>query len=632
MTLLEGQTFEPSVVRFFFKVQCDGEPVPGLTEDDFIVLEDDSEISLFESAQEIVTDANSYELSSLLLLDMSGSIVDSGSLIGLQAAAIGFIETLGGTQNLAIYSFDGREDIQVLVPFTSDTEVLLAGIESLDDYEVVDNSTNLNGAVIKGLEILDARADTFTDAIFSGRLLVFTDGTDQAGYKTDAAAETAAQASSHGVYAVGLSGEVDTDHLEGIGKDGALFAADVKELVKVFEELGASIVAEANSYYLLAYCSPKRAGDHEIELRLTVSDETLASLEYTFNAEEFEGGCDSSYFTCSPDEFDDADGDDYTICDGDCDDFDASSNLDDEDGDGYSSCGEVDCDDTNEHLFPYDADGDGINDACGWQQVESALDHNCALDSGGGVECWGHDDFGQVSTAPEGFGFSALSASSKHYCAIDSAGAIECWGNDTDLQVSGSPTGTFSHVAAGESHSCAIHTSGIVECWGDDSLGQVSSAPLGTFIDVTANANYSCAIDSKGAVECWGDDVSGEMSTAPAGSFTTISAGAEHACALDSKGTIECWGSDFWGQTSVTGGPGYDAVTAGGQFSCGIRTTGQGIRCWGTEVNGLGVTPSGSHDVVSAGYHHACSIDTSGFISCWGRDAYGAVSSAPFSP
>lgn len=59
----------------------------------------------------------------------------------------------------------------------------------------------------------------------------------------------------------------------------------------------------------------------------------------------------------------DADGDGYGIADGDCDDTDASLNLDDSDSDGFSTC-DGDCDDTDASLSPntlwyLDGDGDG---------------------------------------------------------------------------------------------------------------------------------------------------------------------------------------------------------------------------------------------------------------------------------
>lgn len=299
MALLDGESLVPSVVRVFFQLTCDDAPTPGLTEADFVIYEDDAEISIYESEQQIVPTETGYEMSAVLLLDMSGSIVDSGSLSNLQSAASSFVASLDSTQSLAIFTFDGREDIQELVAFTAESATLIAGIDSLSGYEVVDNSTNLNGAVIEGLALLDDRESAFANAMFSGSLVVFTDGTDQAGRVSDADAEAAAQGTTHHVYTVGLSGEVDSDHLTGIGKDGALFAAGVDELEDAFQDLGAAIVAQASSYYILAYCSPKRAGEHDLELQLIDpdgSEDIVSSLSYTFDAEGFEGGCDASFF------------------------------------------------------------------------------------------------------------------------------------------------------------------------------------------------------------------------------------------------------------------------------------------------------------------------------------------------
>jgi Mg-chelatase subunit ChlD len=319
MILHEGGTDAPSVVRLVFQLTCDGEPVPGLEESDFEVFEDGESISVFESDQQIVPTVALYQLSTLLMLDMSGSMVESGNLPALQEAASTFIAKLGGDQEVAVYTFDGQESPTLLVPFTSDDELLGAGIALLTDYEVVDSSTNLNGAVLRGLALLDREAGRHVDKLFGGNLAIFTDGKDQAGRVADDVAADAAQASEHSVYTIGLGGEIAEGHLEDIGKDGALFAEDVDSLSEAFDEVAADILAEANSLYILAYCSPKRAGSHELKLKLK---DTSAKLNYTFDAAGFEGGCDPDDFV--PPEFLDADGDGYRPYDGDCDDTDAS--------------------------------------------------------------------------------------------------------------------------------------------------------------------------------------------------------------------------------------------------------------------------------------------------------------------
>ena len=70
-----------------------------------------------------------------------------------------------------------------------------------------------------------------------------------------------------------------------------------------------------------------------------------------------DGDCDDSDATL---ELADADSDGYSTCDGDCDDSDSSLNLDDSDSDGYSTC-DADCDDFDSSLNLDDSDGDGYS-------------------------------------------------------------------------------------------------------------------------------------------------------------------------------------------------------------------------------------------------------------------------------
>ena len=86
---------------------------------------------------------------------------------------------------MAIYLFDGRPTLQTLIGFTRDHDDLTAAITSLDDYEVLDPSTNLNGAIVSGLEVLDSIAVSDPDSMVGASMVVFTDGADMAGYVTN---------------------------------------------------------------------------------------------------------------------------------------------------------------------------------------------------------------------------------------------------------------------------------------------------------------------------------------------------------------------------------------------------------------------------------------------------------------
>ena len=293
--LLNSETHQPSVVKLYFQLKtCNGEPLSGIQPEQFLIKEDDTEVSVYESDQGYAPDPRAFQLATVLLLDMSGSILESGNLPPLQQAAKVFVQTVASGQSISIYTFDGRAELQQLVDFTESVSELQNGIDSLSNYEIVDKSTNLNGAVLQGLDILDSRDNSFSSGVlFAGSLAVFTDGTDQAARVSDHKASSEASSSSFNVYTIGLGGEVDRNHLEDVGKDGSYIADDVNTLESVFADAASDIESMAESYYILAYCSPKRAGDHELELSIR---EFSGSVTYDFDADGFEGGC-------SPDDF-----------------------------------------------------------------------------------------------------------------------------------------------------------------------------------------------------------------------------------------------------------------------------------------------------------------------------------------
>lgn len=289
----EAHAFAPSVVRLAFRLFCRDENIGGKTAADFTITEDGDAVSAFESELSMVPITASFQLSTALVLDMSGSMILSGKLPDLQSAGRTFINTTESDQEIGLYLFDGREELQTLQPFTNDKEVLIAAMDGLTDYEIVDTSTNLNGAIVRGLSLLDSEQRKHTDRIFGGTLAIFTDGTDQAGRVSNDAAIAAVEASDHSVYSVGLGGEASTEHLSNVGKSGALLAGNVDELSSAFEDLADSIRAQTAGYYVIAYCSPKRAGRHTLQIQLTGTD---AKAGVEFDANGFGSGCDPSDF------------------------------------------------------------------------------------------------------------------------------------------------------------------------------------------------------------------------------------------------------------------------------------------------------------------------------------------------
>ena len=294
LEFLNGVTVKPSGVVIFFSAQThEGEPVTDMEASDFTVYEDDTKVSAYESQQTILNKEVGYNLSTILLLDMSGSIIESGQLPTLQEAAKGFIEKVAGEQKTGIFLFDGREEIEKWAVPTNNKEELKKRIDDLSDYQIQDPSTNLNGAIIKGLNQLGSD-DSVSDQTYKlkvGSLVVFTDGTDQAARSTNREAQNAVMYSEHNVFTIGLGGEIDEEHLQNLGKNGFEFADNTKNVTSAFNKIAGEIKKASQKFYLLAYCSPKRAGYHSVTLEGNWRG-AIDKISYNFDADGFESGCD----------------------------------------------------------------------------------------------------------------------------------------------------------------------------------------------------------------------------------------------------------------------------------------------------------------------------------------------------
>ena len=318
----------------------------------------------------------------------------------------------------------------------------------------------------------------------------------------------------------------------------------------------------------------------------------------------------------------------------------------DDDDDGYPSS--EDCDDTNATLFPYDSDNDGVEDACGWKQVEGGNYNTCAIDSTDSIQCWGMDETSFYQSTPPAGTFSQLSVALHHGCAIDTSGGVQCWGvqntSENYGQVTGVPTsGVFTAMTTGERHSCAIGSTGGVTCWGagagevggscfgstgahgsgfDYDCGQ-STPPSGAFLAVSAGRYHTCGIvDANSSIACWGNDDESQVSGAPTtGVFTSISSGAKHTCAKDSSDLLHCWGQNVNNQATPPAGT-FEQVQSGTTHTCGIDSAGE-IQCWGWEGHDALLFPSGTFSLLGIGGNHGCAVDSSGELQCWGRDDWG---------
>jgi alpha-tubulin suppressor-like RCC1 family protein len=331
----------------------------------------------------------------------------------------------------------------------------------------------------------------------------------------------------------------------------------------------------------------------------------------------------------------------------------------------------------------------------------AASDHTCALTTRAGVTCWGDNSAGglgdgttnasstPVNVAGLTSGVIAIAAGDRSSCALTTGGGVKCWGYNqfgqlgdgtttnrtTPVDVTGLTSGVSAIAARGE-HACAL-IAAAVKCWGANINGQLgdgttisSDVPVdvvalaGGVIAIAVGGEHSCAVTTGGGLKCWGWNATGQLGvgtktdnstpvdvTGLASGVSAIAAGGRHTCALMSAGEVKCWGYDQFGQlgdgtttnsatpVDVAGLTGsISAITAGGNFTCAL-TTDSKVECWGINSAGqLGDDPAmvvatpvdvagvGSRlTAIIAGYYHIRGIARHGGVICWGGNDTGQL-------
>jgi hypothetical protein len=295
LTAVRAASNKPSNVVVYFKVEDGKTPVGGLDADSFRIYEDGELVSKFESKQTILNPEVAASHYTLLLVDMSGSIVDGGAVDVLVEAVNTFTDKVEKNQKVAIFAFDGAQELHPIAPFS--TAGAKGGAKVLSGYKPKDPSTNLNGAIVLGMKELDKALSTAENPLRFGTLVIFTDGTDRAHRVSNDDVSKVLDDTKYDVFAIGLGAEMKDSELSSIGRSGTAKATDKASVVTAFDTIASRIDAATKSYYLLSYCSPARAFKHKVKIEAVVKDkdgsnEHTGSLESDFDATGFGTGCD----------------------------------------------------------------------------------------------------------------------------------------------------------------------------------------------------------------------------------------------------------------------------------------------------------------------------------------------------
>ncbi len=245
------------VVSLYTTVTDDGRLVPGLTREDFEVLDDGKPqpITIFSNEVQAIT--------VVAMLDTSGSM--TGSLRLLQSAAEQFCLRLLPGDRARLGDFNDK--IQLLSPMTGDRDELIASLRDID----YGYPTRLYDAIVAGIDELKG---------IDGRrvVLVFTDGDDTYSKTRFGTVLDRAVSEEVMVYAIGLEGtevingrSVRTKPDRSLRKlaevtGGGYFQLDrADQLTSTFTRVS----EELHSQYLIGFSPSLRDGkEHQLEVRV----------------------------------------------------------------------------------------------------------------------------------------------------------------------------------------------------------------------------------------------------------------------------------------------------------------------------------------------------------------------------
>jgi Ca-activated chloride channel family protein len=245
------------VVSLYSTVTEGGRLVPGLTREDFEVLDDGKPQPVTVFSAEVLP------ITVVVMLDTSGSM--TGNIGTLKAGAEQFFLRLFKGDRARLGAFNDK--IQMVSPMTGDRDTLIAALGEVD----FGNPTRLYDAVATGLDEL---------AGVEGRkvVLVFTDGDDTSSRTRFGTVLSRAQTDEVMVYAIGLAGEVGmggqrfrTRPDPSLKKLAAETGGGYFELTRT-DQLTSSftrVAQELHSQYLLGFPQESRDGKtHKLEVRV----------------------------------------------------------------------------------------------------------------------------------------------------------------------------------------------------------------------------------------------------------------------------------------------------------------------------------------------------------------------------
>ena len=208
---------------------------------------------------------------------------------------------------------------------------------------------------------------------------------------------------------------------------------------------------------------------------------------------------------------------------------------------GNDEFGQLGNDSLNERPNETPVEVHGISNAT---DVDASGTNTCAVLSTGHVECWGENREGQVGNGEFGSGLEGESppwwevpdevmdisdatqvgvGAARFACALGSGGGVDCWGKgeegelgngkfkrqDTPVEVGGISTGI--QLSAGVNDACTLLAGGQIDCWGAGQSTPVEVQGISDATQVSAGGSDTCALLPSHQIDCWGENQYGQL-------------------------------------------------------------------------------------------------------------------------
>jgi hypothetical protein len=283
---------KPSHVAVYVGVTDGARPVTDLEAKNFRIYENGQELDPHQVDRVLLPREPVTHERVLLLVDLSGNPTPARREAYARAVEA-FVRKLSESLAVSVRAYDGSPGLKPVGDFPRGSTTFSSA--TLMKTTSKDQSRDLNGAVVAGLADLDRAAESNAKPIELGTLVVFATGPDLAGRTPEDKLYEALDRAKHDVIGIGI-GE-DLPYL-GFARGGTIHSQSADTLPIAFEEAGALVRATHAKYYLVAYCSPARAGERTVRIEVVHEDkdgdEHSGSTDVELDAAGFGPGCRST--------------------------------------------------------------------------------------------------------------------------------------------------------------------------------------------------------------------------------------------------------------------------------------------------------------------------------------------------